>query len=84
MRHSIPRADGPRSLSSPENSTKVHISQSVSLAGTVGTAYAAVLGFALVYLGEHYVVDLLGGLALTLAVRRAERLAARPVRAIGA
>jgi membrane-associated phospholipid phosphatase len=54
------------------------------LAGAVGGAYAAVLGFALVYLGEHYVVDLLGGLALTLAVRRAERLARRPVRAVGA
>jgi hypothetical protein len=60
------------------------LAESDPLAGTVGTAYAAVLGFALVYLGEHYVVDLLGGLALTLAVRRAERLAARPVRAIGA
>ena len=42
------------------------------------------LGFALVYLGEHYVVDLIGGLALTLAVRRLERVAGRPVRAIGA
>ena len=60
------------------------LAESDPLAGAVGTAYAAVLGFALVYLGEHYVVDLLGGLALTLAVRRAERLAARPVRAIGA
>ena len=29
-----------------------------------------VLGFALVYLGEHYVVDLLAGAALTGAVRR--------------
>jgi len=35
-----------------------------------------VLGFALVYLGEHYVVDLLGGAALTLAVRRCEPRAA--------
>ena len=26
--------------------------------GVIGTSYAAVLGFALVYLGEHYVVDL--------------------------
>jgi len=60
------------------------LAESDPLAGSVGTAYAAVLGFALVYLGEHYVVDLLGGLALTLAVRRAERVAARPVRAIGA
>ena len=31
------------------------------LAGRSGSAYAATLGFALVYLGEHYVVDLLGG-----------------------
>ncbi len=38
--------------------------------GAVGWAYASTLGFALVYLGEHYVVDLLAGGALTLAVRR--------------
>jgi len=54
------------------------------LAGVVGGAYAATLGFALVYLGEHYVVDLVAGLALTLAVRRCERIGARPVRAVGA
>ena len=40
------------------------------LAGAVGSAYAATLGFALVYLGEHYVVDLLAGAALTVSVRR--------------
>jgi membrane-associated phospholipid phosphatase len=40
------------------------------LAGALGFAYAATLGFALVYLGEHYVVDLLAGAALTAAVRR--------------
>jgi PAP2 superfamily len=39
------------------------------VAGAVGWSYAAALGFALVYLGEHYVVDLLAGLALTEAVR---------------
>jgi membrane-associated phospholipid phosphatase len=39
-------------------------------AGALGVAYAATLGFALVYLGEHYVVDLLAGVALTGAVRR--------------
>ncbi len=39
--------------------------------GTVGFAYASTLGFALVYLGEHYVVDLLAGLALTEGVRAA-------------
>jgi hypothetical protein len=42
-----------------------------------------VLGFSLVYLGEHYVVDLLGGLALTVGVRRLERVAGGPVRVIG-
>jgi membrane-associated phospholipid phosphatase len=40
------------------------------VAGALGLGYAATLGFALVYLGEHYVVDLLAGGALTLAVRR--------------
>ena len=39
-----------------------------------GWAYAAALGFALVYLGEHYVVDLLAGAALVVAVRRGEPL----------
>ena len=59
------------------------LAESGPLAGAVGGTYAAVLGFSLVYLGEHYVVDLLAGLALTLAVRRAERVAARPVRIAG-
>jgi len=41
------------------------------IAGAVGWAYATTLGIALVYLGEHYLIDLLAGLALTEAVRRA-------------
>jgi membrane-associated phospholipid phosphatase len=40
------------------------------LAGALGAGYALVLGFALVYLGEHYLSDLLAGAALTAAVRR--------------
>jgi membrane-associated phospholipid phosphatase len=40
-------------------------------AGAVGWAYAATLGVALVYLGEHYVVDLAAGLALTEGIRAA-------------
>ena len=39
------------------------------VAGAVGWTYALTLGLALVYLGEHYVVDLLAGLALTETVR---------------
>jgi membrane-associated phospholipid phosphatase len=46
------------------------LSESGPVAGTLGFTYAVTLGFALVYLGEHYVVDLLAGGALTLAVRR--------------
>jgi membrane-associated phospholipid phosphatase len=37
--------------------------------GIVGWGYALSLGFALVYLGEHYVVDLIAGLALAEGVR---------------
>ena len=36
-----------------------------------GWAYAVGLGFALVYLGEHYVTDLIAGFALAEAVRLA-------------
>jgi membrane-associated phospholipid phosphatase len=35
-----------------------------------GWAYAATLGFGLVYLGEHYVIDLLAGLALAEGIWR--------------
>jgi membrane-associated phospholipid phosphatase len=37
--------------------------------GILGWTYAGSLGFALVYLGEHYVVDLIAGLALAEGVR---------------
>ena len=56
------------------------------VAGTVGWVYALSLGLALVYLGEHYAIDLLAGLGLTesvLAVApRAEPLARRLSRAL--
>jgi membrane-associated phospholipid phosphatase len=38
-------------------------------AGVLGWTYALTLGTALVYLGEHYVVDLLAGLALAEGIR---------------
>jgi membrane-associated phospholipid phosphatase len=43
--------------------------------GAVGWAYALTLGFALVYLGEHYVTDLAAGATLVGVVRRGEPLA---------
>ena len=52
------------------------LSETGPVAGAIGWAYATTLGVALVYLGEHYVVDLAAGLALTEAVRRASPLAA--------
>ncbi len=39
-------------------------------AGAVGWTYALLLGLALVYLGEHYAVDLVGGAVLAEGVRR--------------
>jgi membrane-associated phospholipid phosphatase len=32
----------------------------------IGWLYAAVMAFALVYLGEHYVVDIIAGVALAV------------------
>lgn len=45
------------------------------VAGTVGWTYAGVLGFALVYLGEHYVLDLAAGAALVALIRKGEPFA---------
>jgi membrane-associated phospholipid phosphatase len=36
----------------------------------IGWVYALTLGFGLVYLGEHYVVDLIAGLALAEGIWR--------------
>lgn len=46
------------------------LSETGAVAGALGWGYTATLGFALVYLGEHYVVDLIAGAALTTTVRR--------------
>ncbi len=53
------------------------------VAGALGWAYTATLGFALVYLGEHYVVDLLAGAALTTTVRRVGPLTAPALTGFG-
>jgi len=52
--------------------------------GAVGWGYALTLGFALVYLGEHYVTDLAAGAGLVAAVRRGEPLAEPAVHAVTA
>jgi membrane-associated phospholipid phosphatase len=46
------------------------------VAGAVGWGYAVTLGVALVYLGEHYLIDLIAGAALTETVRAAAPLLA--------
>lgn len=53
------------------------------VAGAIGWAYASTLGFALVYLGEHYVVDLLAGGSIAEGVRRATPHAAPPLKRAG-
>jgi membrane-associated phospholipid phosphatase len=48
-----------------------HLLSEVSpVAGAVGWTYAGLLGLALVYLGEHYAIDLVGGALLAETVRR--------------
>ncbi|HEX5927979.1 MAG TPA: phosphatase PAP2 family protein [Solirubrobacterales bacterium] len=51
------------------------LSEAGRVEGAIGWGYAGTLGFALVYLGEHYVTDLLAGAALVAVVRRGEPLA---------
>lgn len=57
--------------------TAILLSEQGRVLGALGWAYALTLAFALVYLGEHYVVDELAGLGLALAVNRVKRPLAR-------
>ena len=50
------------------------------VAGALGWTYTSLLGIALVYLGEHYAVDLLAGAALTEAIRFESPRLAPPAR----
>lgn len=50
----------------------IQLSEAGPVEGAVGWGYALTLGFALVYLGEHYVTDLVAGALLVAAVRRGE------------
>ena len=53
----------------------ISLAEAGRVEGAVGWGYALTLGFALVYLGEHYVTDLAAGAALVAVVRRGEPLA---------
>jgi membrane-associated phospholipid phosphatase len=53
------------------------------VAGALGWVYTGTLGFALVYLGEHYVVDLIAGAALAGAVRRLSPVAGPGIGRLG-
>jgi hypothetical protein len=56
--------------------TAAHVlAETGPVAGALGWAYALTLGLALVYLGEHYVVDLAAGLALAESIRAATPMA---------
>ncbi len=56
------------------------LSEAGPVAGAVGWSYAGTLGLALVYLGEHYLVDLIAGAALTETVRAAAPRFTQPAR----
>ncbi len=60
----------------------IQLSEAGPAEGAVGWAYSLTLGFALVYLGEHYVTDLAAGAGLVAAVRRGEPLAEPAVHAV--
>jgi membrane-associated phospholipid phosphatase len=63
-------------------SAALSLSEAGKVEGALGWSYALTLGFALVYLGEHYVTDLAAGALLVAAVRKGEPLAEPAVRAV--
>ncbi len=56
-------------------SAAISLAEAGPVEGAIGWGYALTLGFALVYLGEHYVTDLAAGALLVAAVRAGEPLA---------
>jgi membrane-associated phospholipid phosphatase len=53
------------------------------LPGALGWAYALTLGFGLIYLGEHYVIDLAAGFTLVEVVRRTRGITGPAVLRVG-
>jgi hypothetical protein len=63
-------------------SAAISLAETGRPAGAAGWSYALTLGFALVYLGEHYVTDLAAGAALVAVAQRGESLAEPAVLAV--
>jgi membrane-associated phospholipid phosphatase len=59
-------------------SAAIALAEADRRAGALGFAYASVLGFTLVYSGEHYVIDLILGAVLALALHAAGSLLTGP------
>ena len=62
--------------------TAMGLSEVGLVPGVVGWTYVAAAGFAVVYTGEHYLVDVLAGLVVAEIVRRCEPYAAPVVRMV--
>jgi membrane-associated phospholipid phosphatase len=68
-----PWASMPSNHTAAAAMTAIVLSEIDPRIGAAAWAYAAALGFALVYLGEHYVCDLIAGLASAASVRTIPR-----------
>lgn len=62
--------------------TAMALSEISAAYGALGWTYVALAGFSVVYLGEHYLVDVLAGLAIAEAIRLAEPVADPLVRRV--
>ena len=62
--------------------TAMALSEVSVLYGALGWTYVVLASFAVVYLGEHYVIDVIVGFAVAEAVRRAEPLVSPLVRRV--
>jgi membrane-associated phospholipid phosphatase len=60
----------------------LQLTEAGPIPGAFGWAYTGTLGFALVYLGEHYVTDLIAGALLVALVRRGEPIVEPLVEAV--
>ena len=62
--------------------TAMALSEVGALYGALGWSYVVLASFAVVYLGEHYLIDVIVGLAVAEAVRLGEPLVSPLVRRV--